>query len=284
MASDKPNKPTDQMPTEIILAPRFTVGDLIQPNGTLAFKKEALEAKQLLLEEAKSETLVPLDKAAADHLLNLASRINGQIADAEESHRIGKEGFLRMSQAYDLSKREYVRDLEIMSKRIGALIGSYNKNVENERKAADDLRKAELQKAETAKQQILDEASAAANKLAAAASGQVKLKKGEKAKLLGAQLAAETKAEEITGTQEALVDKAFSDAEEARKAKASGGTQRTEYDIVVTDIKALYAAQPTCVRLEPELTQIKWIHRNRPTDKLPGVTITERATFTAKPR
>jgi hypothetical protein len=214
------------------------------------FLSEGETAKNQLLAESKAIVAIPNPKER-DATIELASSIAAHIKAVEESRKAVKEPFYKTGQKIDELARKHVADLEAEKKRLDRLVGAF------EQKRLDEIRQ----------QQAALEAEQAAREQAA-----------ETATTKKARLAAAFDAEE--GREQTDEDK-MALAEQARATAATGGMKRTEMEVEVFDILALYKARPDCVQpLKPDLTQIKYLHARGV--ELPGVRITETPIYSAK--
>lgn len=296
------------IPTERAVA---DITSLILPDGTLALSREAVQRKFDLLAESTATTTEPFTNAAArDHAIQVAARLKGEEDDAEDDREKAKSLFWRMCGAIDLTKKKHVAELTTERTRLNRQVGAYNAEqqlkAQREQEARDrETRRiqqeaAEAQrKAEAEAERLRKEQEALALKQkqaqeAAEAKGREQTP-AAKAKALQAQLDQEEaaeKAEAIRLEQQASSDRALRQleserlaaAERQRSEKPSGGAQRTEPKITVTDIHALYAYQRNLVRMEPDLVNLKFLIRGNPTISIPGVSFVMESTFSAKAR
>lgn len=67
---------------------------------------------------------------------------------------------------------------------------------------------------------------------------------------------------------------------ETPKSKPHGGAMRKDWDITITDLKALYAASPQCVTLSPNMLAIKDLLKAGITP--PGITASPTAAYNAR--
>jgi chromosome segregation ATPase len=292
--------------TELIIAPEISAA----PPAPI-INEEGAKLKAELLVQSNHLVVIP-DASTRDFAIKVAGHIAGHISQVEKDRKAIKDPFFRMGQAIDKAAADHVKELEAEKRRLNQLVGAYNAEQEMiaqrelearerearriQQEAAEAQRKAEAeaerlrkeQEARALKQkQAQDRAEAAGKELTAKA----------KAAQLQAQLDAEERAEAIEAArkeQQEATDRALRQleseklaaAEKLRQEKATGGAQRTEIDIEVLDILALYKARPDCVRLSPDLVQLKYVINNSddPNLRIPGITWTKRAVFSAKAR
>lgn len=247
-----------------------------------------------------------------DGAISVAADIKGHLTAIEKTRKEIKEPFLRMGQAIDDCAKKHVAELTIELNRLNRLVGAYNQEqadiarreqeardraaAEIARKAREEQEALERKLEEERKAALAAETKRKLAEAAAAAKGK-ELTAAQKAKQLEAQLAEQERLEKIeeeARERQAKLDREKAElekqqleaAERMRQEKATGGAQRTEIDIEVTDIHLLYASNRGCVRLTPDLVQIKFLINNSedPNFRLPGVVYTKRAVFSAKGR
>lgn len=302
------------MSTELILAPSFTPGDLIRQDGTLSLPDEWIERKNALLVEAAA-VAPPATPHDRDVAISVAARIKGEMDDIEEARERDKAGYWKMCQAIDLTKKLHVKELDAERARINREVGAFNQAQADKAKREQEARDREAKR-------IADEAAAAQREAdrqaeelrkeqealalkqkraqeAAEAKGK-ELTPEAKAKQLQAQLdaqEAQEKLEEASRQRQATLDaqkaqlerEQLEAAERQRQEKATGGAQRYDTKFTIPDLHRLYAANRGCVRLEPDLVQLKYIVNNQPDiaeklTELAGVTWTKTPTFSPKGR
>ena len=299
---------TNQMPitTELIIAPEISAAPaapIINKDGE-RIKTELIAAASTIV-----EITTPHIRDAA---IQIAGQIKGHISQVEKDRKSIKDPFFRMGLAIDAAARRHVTELENRLNEINRLVGSYNAVQEMiaqreqeardreirriQQEAAEAIRKAE-QETETLRleqhilavkqQQALERAEASGKGLTAKA----------KAAQLQAQLDAEERADAIEARRKerqeasdralrALEDDAQRFLAALKQDKATGGAQHTHLEIEVLDILVLYKARPDCVRLSPDLVQLKYVISNSedPNLRIPGIIWTKRAVFSAKAR
>lgn len=178
------------------------------------------------------------------------------------------EPFLAIQRQIMSVAKEHCEKLKIAIVPVERMIGAFNEKLRLEAAEKERQRLAELQKIEDDRR-----AAAKAAEDAAAAVEAAKSAKDRRAALV-AQLEAEDKV--IEANQQVQV----AAAAPVVSADTSGGAQRYEITVDVFDVKALYAARPTCVKLVPDLIEIKYL-ANRGVN-LPGVTITKTPIFSVR--
>lgn len=191
----------------------------------IAVTNAAALAKAALLQVAFTITKIE-DEKDRDFAIREAAKIKGHIDAVEGARKAVKKPFWDVGVAIDSAANEHVAELTKELRRMNALIGGF----EADRKAAAEKTERELR----AQQQ-------------AVVNQPVPKDKGE---ALKQELESEEKAVEIEGKIEQI--RQTNDA-----TAPKGGAMRVDYDITVTDIKALYAAHPQCVELKPRYQAIK---------------------------
>lgn len=233
----------------------MTESQLIVPSFT--FKEVALPPE---VEKAKAELLLKAGdieeiQTGDDKTRDLATEVSADIATHlktfEKGRETAKAPFWRICQDIDATSKKHKKELDDERTRLDQLVGSY-----------EDARRAALaaQQAMIAKQQR--EADAEAERLA---------KASEEAATPSLALDAENAADEAAAKQRAIEDQRIAAAEIARKAAPSGGRNRVQVEVEITDIEALRVAFPDCVKLIADFAMIR--HYDSLGKTLPGVTI-----------
>lgn len=214
---------------------------------TLTLAPEATELKKKALEESRSITTVCdafTYQNAADALVGLQKIIKG----TENGYRQCKDPVNELGREIDKIKRDFLcNDVEPEKKRLQKIMGDYDM-VQNQIRAIEQAKKdEELRKAEAERVRVEEDNR---KKLEAAQAKLDKAKNEEQ----------RAKAEEALRIQlerdnRRLIE-ARQKAEEARNApvavvtKAAGASSNEVWKVEVTDIKALYAFNPSLCRIE----------------------------------
>ena len=280
------------MSKELVTIPSlpFTVASLLDKHGRLSLNPQVIQDKADIIAEAdpiiNKEIKTISDRDAA---INVAARLAGMVADAEKDRKAQKQAFYDMGVAIDATASAYKEDLEFKKVTINRKVGAFNEaekerqrkeQAEIERKAREAREEIErIEKDKLKKEQEAREHEEATGK---------PLSKKLEAKLLQEQLEADEKQEQLAAETKRLEDLRIQNAELSRSSRSVGGSQRTEIVVEVWDKAALYKARPDCVRLEPDLIQIKYLittHKDDPTPYvIPGVTYQTQPVFSAKKR
>ncbi len=223
----------------------------IEAPARVALTNEAALAKIALLQTANGITKVE-DEQSRDLAIQSSSKIRAHMDLIEKTRKEVKSPFWEMSVAIDTLAREHVRDLDIALKRLNRMAG----NFEEGRRATIAAEEARL-KREAEKLSAPLSAKVAANPAAA----------------LSAQLDAEEKLQEVGDKLQAV--QAVKET-----TKPTGGAIRRDWDITVTDIKALYLAHPQCVELTAKMLSIKDLLKSGITP--PGVTATPKTSYNVR--
>lgn len=274
-----------------------------------AIINEGAVIKRQFLDNATG--ILAVDNAMTrDSASDLAGRIAGHIAQVEKDRKAIKDPFFRMGQAIDAAAAAHVKELEAEKIRLNRLVGAFNQEQADKAQREQEARDREARRIQQEAAEAQRKADAEAERLrkeqealalkqkqaqeAAEAKGREQTP-AAKARALQAQLdageaaeAAEAKRKE----QQEASDRALRQLESERLAaeeklrseKPSGGAQRTEPKITVTDVHALYAYQRNLVRMEPDLVNLKFLIRGNPTISIPGVSFVMESTFSAKAR
>ena len=266
------------MSTSLATVPTLTIGDLIDKDGRLQLTEQAITNKRDILEEASNVPLVLDTIADRDQAINVSARLGGLIKEANEDHKRIKVNFLAMCQAIDATKRDYIKELEEEKKKLDRAAGTF------EQKRLDTLRREQEERDAAARQAEQDEA-ARLRLLAEQDEAARKEAPTDRKAALSAELRREEEREQIVADQKAREEQQIRDAELRRQAAASGGTSRKEITVEAYDLASLFRARPDCVRMEPDLVQIKFLWNNQNNIfPLPGIKVEERPVFSAKAR
>jgi hypothetical protein len=200
---------------------------------------------QLLIEAARVTAVA--DRLDADDAISVLRQLKTFLSEIEKQRELVKAPVLKLSRDIDGLARELVADVKTHESRISRLCGAFE--AEERRKAEDARRAAEAEAA-----RIAYEAAQATRKAIHTAV---------------TPEAAVRATDEISG-------KAQTQIAEVRAAvvappKPAASTLRGDVCFEVTDIKALHAAEPNLVTLEPNGTAIRSIIKANPNIQLPGV-------------
>lgn len=282
------------MAHELILAPAIADQPL-----TPTISGQARRIRQELLDRTEivpsSITHVPLRDVA----ISIASDIKGHIDAVEKMREEIKRPFLEMGRAIDAAAKEHVAELKTELNRLNGLVGAFNE--QQAREAEQERRKLAAEAARIENERRLAEQEAIRIEQNTPATPPESLAGDltpvERAKALARLLADEDEQAEKEGRaqktvrelagQQAALEKSRLEAEARHsQSKPSGGAQRHELDIEVTDIHLLRQAHPACVKLTPDLVAIKYVINtnlaNGDQSPIPGVTYFRRAVFSAR--
>lgn len=270
----------------LILAPQLTLGDIIQKDGTLRLSEQALRDKEDILAESRPCT-TPATQSEFTASVNIAARIRGIMKSAEIDRESAKAPFLAIGRAIDASAKRYSAELDAELKRLDRLNGDYEfARREEERKRAEAAAAETRRLAHEVERKRL-EAEAASEKerkrLDTLAAKGKEPTAAEKAATLTKQLEIAEEQEKLEEKQRQLQEQQMADVEKARQAKPSSGSQRMQLNVTVFDARALHAFRADCVKLEPDLTQIKYLINSGITT-IPGVNWTRTPVFSSTAR
>lgn len=252
---------------ELVLV-RDMAADAIQ------YTPDAIQAKEQALEASALIGRVTNDQE--ELLAHSAQRSLEQlIRYCEKSRKLVKEPVLELGRKIDKAAAAFAEELKLEGERVGSLTGGYAALKEAKRMAAEAAARAEelriirerfaeeqrLAREAAEAQRKLDEEAAAIAKRAAEARNAEEATKAEQERIDLEKLKAQAEAKSLEQF-DALAEEA------SRKvaavivpvpAKLEGQVIRHEWEIIVTDIWALVRAHPSCVKVEPRLTEIKII-------------------------
>jgi hypothetical protein len=263
------------MSKELILAPAIATPDTVEMLPGAETIKNALIARADAIVITRNSTPEVRDQAIA---------ISGEIA--AHIKKIDKDDEAIFKPFYDIWKKgkELIKahcdPLKARKRTLDLGIGAVNDRLAAEHLARQQELLRQQQQAEKdrlatiARQQELELAATPRGKKAAAA-------------LLAKQLDAQEEADSAEEAQRKLDQQRIDEAELRRQSapQTGAGAQRTEIEITVTDIHALYAARRDCVTLKPDKIQLKYLIANNPElFPLPGVTFVKRSVFSSKAR
>jgi len=263
--------------TQLITVPTIgaTPQIAINPEGT-AFKLEYL---------AKSQPIVLVeDDHDRDLVIILAAQIKTHLSAVEKERVAIKEPFLTAGRAIDAAAKAHVTELETELRRLNNLAGAYEAEKQRIARIAEQQRAAE--EARLAREKMAAEREAARleeearkKEEAAAAKGR-ELTDAQKAKAMEVLMDLSEKAELIEVERLRLHQERALATQFIAESKPTGAALRTELEVVVNDIHALYAKEPACVKLTADISMIKAFHKAG--RELPGVTVTERPVFATR--
>ena len=226
---------------DALLPANITLPAISLAPAILTAREAALEASRSVREITDAESLAVLADAQ--------SNLRGLRKLMDDEHKRVKAPLLDATRGLDTLKKDYLADIEVEERRLSLLLGAHQAA---ERRKAEEARRA----AEAEAARIRAEAQAAE-----AARVAVEHQQGRSGTLL--QDVAAIRAESLQKEAEVI-------ASAATKADiVTGGTVRQSWKFEVTDIHALYAAQPNLVKLEPNRAAILAIVKTGA--KLPGV-------------
>lgn len=219
--------------------------------GLLNARAAALTSAKLI---EKIETAKDLE--AASHALGELNALEKTITAA---HKDAKEPFLKITKRLDALKREYAESLASEKTRLSRMIGAHQeaerRKLEEARKAAEEeKRRIEFEARERERERILQEKKAFEQG-------------GAPTGTLSADLnAIREEAHEQTLDAELRAAQGLAVA-----PSGSGVSVRKKWEFEVKDIRALYAARPELVKLEPNKAAIKAILAATNGAPIPGV-------------
>lgn len=263
--------------TQLIQVPAIgqTPQIAINPEGT-AFKLEYL---------AKSQPIVICENDTDRNLvISLAAQIKTHLAAVEKQRVEEKKPFLEGGRLIDSVVEAHCSSLAAELKRLNNLAGAYEAEkqriarIAEQQCAAEEARLArEKMAAEREAARLVEEARKKAE--AAAAKGR-ELTDQQKAKAMEVLMDISEKAEAAEAEHIRLQQERALALQQQAESKPTGAALRTEIEVTVHDIKALYAKEPACVKLTADISMIKAFHKAG--RELPGVTITERPVFSTR--
>jgi hypothetical protein len=263
--------------TQLITVPAIgaTPQIAINPEGT-AFKLEYL---------AKSQPIVLVeDDHDRDLVIILAAQIKTHLSAVEKERVAIKEPFLTAGRAIDAAAKSHVTELEAELRRLNGLAGAYESEkqrlarIVEQQRAAEEARLAREKMAAERETARLEEE--ARRKAAALAAKGKEPTDAQKAKNLEAQLDADEKREALEADARRVQEERTLALQQQAETKPTGASLRTELEVTITDIHALYKKEPACVKLTADISMIKAFHKAG--RELPGVTVTERPVFATR--
>lgn len=247
---------------------------IVRDDARLAcsFTEQALALKDAALE--KSALIARVNDAATQaNAVEAQQDIANLLNQAEKARKAAKEPVLEFGRRIDAAAKSFVSDLKGEEIRIATLVGDFQKLEEARVRAAELARIAEQRKLEeerrAAEQKALREAEILREKLDAEAAELARKRRESES----AEDAARVKAAELElQRQRALAEaqsheeldriqeqhaQAIADLPVTAPIRVDGQRIRKEWLITVVDIWLLAKSHPTCVKIEPRLSEIK---------------------------
>lgn len=224
---------------------------LITPPASESVASLAASARaqrDALLAEAGTVSVVA-DRLDADAAVSVLRSLKAFLTEIESQREAVKAPILKIGRDIDALAKELVSTVKTEESRIARLCGAFE--AEERRKAEEKRRQAEIDAA-----RIAYEAAAATRKAITTAPNQ---ETGLRA------------ADAIAGQAQTKIAEVKQAAVAAQAPKQAASQLRTEVCFEVTDIKALYAAEPNLVTLEPNGSAIRAILKANPNLVLPGL-------------
>jgi DNA repair exonuclease SbcCD ATPase subunit len=249
----------------------------------IAINPEGEKLKLELIAVSREVIFVTTD-SGRDIAIQTAASIKAHLASVEKERVAIKEPFLTAGRAIDAAAKAHVTELETELRRLNNLAGAYEAEKQRLAHIAEQQRAAEEARLTREKAAAEREAARLAEEArkkeeAAAAKGR-KLTDQQKAKQMEEQMEAAEKAEAAEAEERRIATERSIAAQQQAESKPTGASLRTELEVTVTDIRALYAKEPACVKLTADISMIKAFHKAG--RELPGVTITERPVFATR--
>jgi hypothetical protein len=252
----------------------------------IAISQDAVAFKVEYL--TKSDPLAALsvldDDQDRDLCIALAGQIKRHLTDVEKARKELKDPFYRTGQEIDKAAATHVAELIDRLTRLNNLAGAYEAEKQRIARIAEQQRAAE--EARLAREKMAAEREAARleeearKKAEAAAAKGRELTDAQKAKTMEVLMDLSEKSELIEVEQLRLHQERALATQFIAESKPTGAALRTELEVVVNDIRALYAKEPACVKLTADISMIKAFHKAG--RELPGVTVTERPVFATR--
>lgn len=242
----------------------------------IAFTEQANALKTVALE--KSALIAKVETPEQQNVAVEAQReLATLVKDVEKARKAAKEPIIEFGRQIDEQAKRFVSDLADEQMRIATLVGSYQSLVQAKQRAEENARRLEAERIENERQaeirRIQEEAAAQARRLSE------EQEKARRAAQEATNAQERRKAQELQNEidrQKAFAAAATHDALDAAHEKfnaekdgviaampmtapvrAEGQRVATEWEITVQDIWLLAKAHPTCVKIEPRLSEIK---------------------------
>lgn len=229
------------MSDALVITPNLGDAQVTAANAARAERDE-------LLKHAAAVTTV-IDRLDADHATNVLRALTAFSKRIEAARTEAKAPALDIGRRIDALAKELAHAVTTEAARVSRIVGAFE---------AEERRKAELVRYEAEREasRLALEAEAKANQARRQAGNELD---GDRA----ADAIREQAVEQIVAVRQA--------AAVAVAPKQAGTAVREDVVFEVTDIRALYAAHPELVNLEPNGTAIRAILRNAPNLQVPGL-------------
>lgn len=229
------------MSDALVITPNLGDAQVTAANAARAERDE-------LLKHAAAVTTV-IDRLDADHATNVLRALTAFSKRIEAARTEAKAPALDIGRRIDALAKELAHAVTTEAARVSRIVGAFE---------AEERRKAELVRYEAEREasRLAMEAEAKANQARRQAGNELD---GDRA----ADAIREQAVEQIVAVRQA--------AAVAVAPKQAGTAVREDVVFEVTDIRALYAAHPELVNLEPNGTAIRAILRNAPNLQVPGL-------------
>lgn len=229
------------MSDALVITPNLGDAQVTAANAARAERDE-------LLKHAAAVTTV-IDRVDADHATNVLRALTAFSKRIEAARTEAKAPALDIGRRIDALAKELAHAVTTEAARVSRIVGAFE---------AEERRKAELVRYEAEREasRLALEAEAKANQARRQAGNELD---GDRA----ADAIREQAVEQIVAVRQA--------AAVAVAPKQAGTAVREDVVFEVTDIRALYAAHPELVNLEPNGTAIRAILRNAPNLQVPGL-------------
>lgn len=245
-------------------------------NGITIFRRTelsvAIEPGALTLREAALDksALVAVVESPTDQEAAVAAQIElERVCKLVESQRKEvKAPVLELGRQIDATAEKFVADLKAEVVRVSRLVGDYVALEAAKARAAAEAARLEQERIE--RDRLKAEQDAAAKAAADARRLEEERQKALAAAtthedLERAQAEADRKQRELQAAQQVEAARIAAEAAARQQAvkipdapvKADGQSVRTDWEITITDIHALYRAHPNAVKMEPRLSEIR---------------------------
>jgi len=233
----------------------------------ISINSEAVALRDMLLTKIQCvKTVTTITER--DAAISFVKDAKTHLAKVEKDRKDLTDPFLAIQRQIMAVSKEHTENLKNAIVPVERMIGNFNEQIRLEAERKEKARLAEIQKIEDDRRKAAEEADRAAKAVEDAKTAK------ERRDALVTQLEAEDKLIETNEKiQEVIMAPAIS-------VDTRGGANRSDMTVEVFDIRALLEAQPSCVKLTPDLTQIKFL-ANRGV-VLPGVKITKTPTFSVR--
>lgn len=257
--------------SQLIVAPSFN------PGSQIAITEEGSKLKDRLLSASSVFTEVPQTSRDCQLATRTAQEIQDHLADIESMRTTLGAPFYATWKQINETAKEHVEQLQAELKRVSGLIGTYEQNRRDEEKRHAAELERQQREAQAEADRLAREAREAEERTAQATEN--KLSEEDRATQLAAQIDADERREAAEAEARRLQRDREQNALAAHSAKAQG-TLRKDWNITVTDMRALLEKYPQCVKLEAKLQPIKDLLNAGL--EVPGVTATPKVGFSVK--